>query len=252
MMAAPSTSLRTLYLLFALAMGLNFALWWITSTMQPKWPNVPPAPSQALAPLSGLGDKQFAYRLLAFPLQQWGNDGGLFTPLKDYRYDRLGHWFMALDAQDPVSNYVPYLASYYFGGTQDPEHQLRPVIDYLARAGSHSAGYKKWRWLAQAVYLAKFKYKDAPLSLDLAYKLAALPEDMPHWAHQMPAIISADMGDKETALRMMNSILSDMLKDKDKVEPQEINFVVDFICNRIYTPIEARQQKICDLLPKVK
>lgn len=228
----------------------NVGVWATTHTMQPKWLNVPPAPSPMMAPLTGLGDVQFSYRLLSFPLQQMGNEGGRFTPLKDYRYDRIGNWLMTLHTLDPVSNYAPYLASYYFGATQDPKRQLGPIIDYLVKAGQTKEGYKKWRWLAQAVYLAKFSLKDNVRALELAYELAALPGDMPHWTHQMPAIISADMGDRETALRLMNSILIDMLKDKDRTAPQEINFVVDFICNRLYSLEESRSQKICELLPK--
>lgn len=243
---------RACSFLLALALALNIGLWSVTHKMQPKWPNVPPPPPAATASLTGLGDAQFSYRLLALPLQQMGNEGGLFTPLKNYRYDRIGEWLNVLLTLDSTSNYAPHVAAFYFGATQDPKRQLRPIIEYLAKAGEAKTGYKKWRWLTQAVYLAKFKYKDDQLALSLAYRLAALPGEMPHWAHQMPAIISADMGDKETALRLMNSILVDLLKDKDHVQPQEINFVVDFICRRLYTPAEAKVQKVCELLPKAK
>jgi hypothetical protein len=227
---------------------LSILLWAVTHKMQPIWPNVPPAPSAKTAPFLGLGDAQLAYRNMAYQLQVIGNTSGQSTPLYKYDYNRLGHWFQTLHHMDGRSDYVPYLAAYYFGATQDPKRQLPPVIDYLEMAGS--APYPgKWRWLAQATFQAYHKRGDHARGMELAHKLAALPQpDMPHWAKQMPAIVAGAKGDKETAVRLMSSILMATLHDPfKKPDPVEINFMVDFICNRMLTKPEAAKNDLCQI-----
>lgn len=239
-----------IYALFVLALGLNIAMWALSNKMRPIWPNVPPVPGQETASSAGLGDTELAFRTLAFQLQQMGNEGGVSTPLYRYDYNRLGDWFHLLHDLNNQSRYVPYVAAYYFAATQDPKRQLGPVVDYLSDVGREpEAG--KWRWLAQAVYITKYKLEDHDRALRLAYDLAALPGPMPHWAKQMPAILSAEMGDRDTALRLMKSILVDMLNPVPgtaRPDPNEINFVVDFICNRLLTPIETRTDPVCSAL----
>ena len=237
---------RGIFALLLLALLLNFTLWFNTHKIQPAWPNVPPAPSKSAALFSGLGDSQLSFRLLSFPLQQMGNEGGRVTPLYMYDYNKLGAWFNVLYELDATSNYPPYLAAYYYGATQEPERQLAPVIEYLARVGQQGEN-GKWRWLAQAAYLAFHKKKEHAYAIEIAHKLAALPVEMPHWARQMPAILSAESGDNETALKLMRSILIDMVNNKD-VAPNanEINFLIDFICHRAQTPEQAQLDPVCN------
>lgn len=223
-------------------------MWLLTHRMQPIWPNIPPAPPAHSARYLGLGDAQFAYRQLAYPLQIMGNTAGQSTPLYLYDYNRLGSWLELLHRLDARSDYVPYLAAYYFGATQDPMRQLPPVIDYLARAG-HEPYAGKWRWLSQASFMAFHRRGDHTTGIRLAHQLAGLPrKDMPHWAYQMPAILSGASGDKETAVKLMSSILVATLNDPyRKADPVEVNFMVDFICNRMQTPAEARGNPLCQI-----
>ncbi len=247
-MSVVSSNRYGAYAVLAVAVFASVSLWAVTRHMQPIWPNVPPAPSVTTAPFLGLGDGELAYRNMAYQLQVIGNTSGQSTPLYLYDYTRLGHWFNVLHALDQRSDYVPYLAAYYFGATQDPKRQLGPVVDYLERAGS--APYPgKWRWLAQATYQAYHARGDHERGLQLAYKLAALPQqDMPHWAKQMPAILNGANGDKHEAVRLMSSILEATLKDPyKKPDPVEINFMVDFICNRMLSKLEAAQNELCKI-----
>lgn len=242
----PMPFLYPLYGLLVLAVLINISLWLVTHRIQPVWPNVPPAPTEEASKFLGLGDTQLAYRTLAYQLQLMGNEGGLTTPLYKYNYDRLGVWFMILHHLDPKSDYVPYVASYYFGATQRPEQQLKPVIRYLEVAGSVDAP-GKWRWLSHAVYLAQHKYKDMKWAVDLAYKLSRLQHaEMPHWARQMPAIVSAAQGDKDAAVKFMTSVLIATVNDPlRKPDPVEVNFMVEFICSRMQTAEQARANPIC-------
>ena len=206
-----------------------------------EWMNVPPAPGQAGALVMSLGDAQFSFRTINIMLQNLGNIGGRWQKLEDYNYQRLGEWFFLADELDPKSNYTPLLAGYYFSATKKPE-DLTPVIEYLARAGEHPQP-EKWRWLAQAVYLARFKQNDLAKASTLADQLSAeWHEGRPLWMKQMKAFILADAGSREAAYDLMMGILKE---DIDNLRPEEINFMTDYICNRILTPDEAIKNPVC-------
>lgn len=136
---------------------------------------------------------------------------------------------------------MPFLAAYYFSGTQNPE-QLYPVVDYLRVVGKYPEA-DKWRWLGQAVILAKHKLKNQPLALELAQELAATYRPgMPAWPKQMPAIVASDMGDKELAYSLMVEILK---SSADTMHPNEVNFMVDYICNTILSPVQKAGDALC-------
>ncbi len=133
----------------AISLALNILFWFSVRDVRAKWGNVPPAPDMKYAASMGLGDRSFAYRSNGIMIQNLGDTGGRTTPLKDYDYNALADWFFLQNALDPHSNYVPYLAGYYFSALQEPE-KYYPVLDYLEKVGSQDDG-KRWRWLAQAV-----------------------------------------------------------------------------------------------------
>ncbi|MCB1563972.1 MAG: hypothetical protein KDJ75_10395, partial [Alphaproteobacteria bacterium] len=214
--------------------------WRAVRHTQAQWTNVPPVPSVAAASMITLGDSQFAYRVIGLMLQNFGDSGGRHTPLKDYDYERLGAWFMLQEALDPRSNFTPLLAV-FFGASQDPT-LIRPVIKYLEVAGNKTEG-EKWRWLAHATYLARYKLKDMDLGYEIAVKLANLPDkDMPIWTRQMPAYVLNSRGDKEAALEIMLEILKSGL---GKLDPTEVNTTVDYICTQILEEKEALNYPLC-------
>lgn len=228
-----------------LSLMLCIMTWFGTRDIRTQWLNVPPVPSEFKAVGMGLGDKQFSHRAIGIMLQNFGNTGGRFIPLKDYNYERLADWLRLQQKLDPTSNFTPFLASYYFGATQNPE-ALRPIINYLAIAGEKTEG-EKWRWLAHAVYLSRFKLKDNKLALELAYKLAAIPnEDMPVWARQLPANILKDRGEKEAAMELILNILSE---SGDKLHPNEVNALNDYMCRQILDEEDAKRHDFCNNIP---
>ncbi|MGH1398997.1 MAG: hypothetical protein ACRBCT_07265 [Alphaproteobacteria bacterium] len=218
-----------LYAFLFLMIGGSLWTWQNTKNIQARWTNVPPTPKASFASSIGLGDAQFAYRIYSLMLQNSGNTGGRFVALKDYNYERLGKWFFLQNMLDSRSDFIPLLAAYYFGASQDSS-KIRPVIEYLGVAGN-SAEKEKWRWLAQAVYLARFKLKDTDLALKLAYKLAAIDNpDMPIWARQMPANVLNQKGEKQAALEIITGILK---ASGDKIHPNEVNALLDYACDQI-------------------
>jgi hypothetical protein len=221
---------------------LNLGLWFYSSPKLPQWANVPPAPSTVSATVAFLGDKEMAYRSVAIILQSFGNNTGQVQALKDYNYPNLGTWFDLADNLNKRSNYVPFLAAYYFGGSQDPS-ELMPVINYLRRVGAYP--YEdKWRYLGQAVFLAKHKMKDTQIALELADELAkTYKPGMPAWPLQMKAIIASEMGEKEMAYNLMVDAITNQ---KEGMDPIEINYMIDQVCNHILTPIERSKNPLCE------
>lgn len=236
-----------LYSVFALLLVANTACWLSVRHVQAKWANVPPPPSAFGASAGTLGDRQMAYRVGALMLQNFGDMGGRTTSLKDYNFEQLGQWFMLEDALDPRAVHVPYIAAFYYGGSQDGK-KLRPLIDYLAYIGQREdvherQGYQNWRWMGQAVYLARFRLGDLNLALKLANELAAsYKPGMPGWTKQMPVFVTEAQGDKKAAYALMVSILKDDAKNMQKAE---VNFMLSYICQRILTPDEAKTNSLC-------
>lgn len=230
-------------ILFFLAMlTANIGLWIYSHAKLPQWANVPPAPSALSVQSAFLGDRELAYRASVITLQNFGNLTGEVKALKDYNYDHLGQWFNLSDQLNKISDYTPFLAGYYFGASQNVE-QLYPVIAYLRKVGKYPEA-DKWRWLGQAVFLAKHRLKNDQLALELADELAATYKPgMPAWPLQMRAILASQMGDKDMAHGMMLEILK---SSSDKMDPVEVNFMVDYICNTINTPAEKAKDPLCE------
>lgn len=230
------------YLILLGVLVLNLAVWIYTSPRLPQWANVPVAPSEIGTTAAFLGDNELAYRSIAFTLQGFGNTTGQVQALKDYNYKNLGTWFDLTDKLNSRSNYVPFLAAYYFGGSQDPS-KLMPVIDYLRRVGTYPEP-DKWRYLGQAVFLAYHKMKDNDLAMELADELSkTYKPGMPGWSLQMKAILADKIGEKEMAYNLMLDALQNKKQDLD---PVEINYMVDQICNHILMPEQRKKNPLCE------
>ncbi len=208
---------------------INGLYWAFSNNMRAKWPGVPPVPSYQGALAMTLGDPQFSYRMGALTLQNLGDTGGSVTPLKDYDYQMLKHWFWLLHKMDAKSDHVSMAAAYYFGATQVPE-DINVIVDYLSEAGNNAEG-EKWRWLAHAVFLARYRMHDLEYALELAYKLADLQNpDMPIWARQMPIFVLTALGEKEAAKTIIESLLA---TESQNLHPNEVNFMQSFIEERL-------------------
>jgi len=233
---------RKIQVFIAAMLVLNMAFWLSIRDKQSSWLNVPPAPDKKYAAAYGLGDTSFAYRLNGLMIQNMGDVGGRTTPLDQYDYKTLSQWFFVQDDLDPISDFTPNLASYYFGAVQKPE-KLYPVLDYLELVGQRAQA-EKWRWLAQAVYLSRFRIKDKDRALELANVLARTEnKDVPAWVKQMPAFIMVDSGEKDAAYALMTKILQ---SSASNLHPNEIYSTKIYICTKILSEEEAKVNPLCD------
>jgi hypothetical protein len=234
-------SVFLIYTLFAALLFCNMGVWFYARPLHARWANIPPVPGHARTVAFGLGDRQFSYRIIGLMLQNFGNTDEHYIPLKDYDFNRIGAWLFLADYLDPVSDFTPTLAAYYFGATQNPA-DLPPIIDYLEKVGKRP-GLEKWRWLAQALYLARFRMHDMNRALELASELAALWQPgRPLWIKQAPVFVMTAAGDKATAYGLMLQILKD---EEGKVPRAEINSTIFFICQRILDKNTASGNPLC-------
>ena len=230
-----------LYAFFALVIALQVLAWLQVRTDQARWLNVPQVPGENGAVAFALGDRQFAYRTMGVMLQNLGDTGGRTTAFRDYDYNRLTEWFKLADKMDPHARFVPTLAAFYFSATDNPA-QLAPLAEYLHHAGNSPEG-QRWRWLAQAVYLAHYKLKDFDKAYLWAQELASIPrDDMPMWTKQMPAFVRNGQGDKQAAYDIMIEI---MRSGQHSLPREEMNAMQYYICKRILDEAQAKNDPVC-------
>ncbi len=211
-----------------------------------KWGNVPNAPSEWAYKSAFLGDISLAHRMVATLLQNFGGSGGRTIPLKEYDLEKVAEWLALGHRLEPRSNYLPFLAAYYFGATQEPEY-LEPIVDFLAEVGRGN-NKDSWRWMSNAVYTARFQLEDIDKATKLADELAAMYRPgMPALILQMPAFIKLQIGEKEASYDIMMELLK---TSADDMHPNEVNFMIDFICNRILEGSARANHPLCKELDK--
>ncbi|NDF12819.1 MAG: hypothetical protein EB060_08440 [Proteobacteria bacterium] len=222
---------------FFLFLAIQCAFWTKAHHVLPNMEVLPPLSSEVTVKASAFGDEQFYFRALGMQIQNAGDSFGRATPLKDYDFKVLRGWFGLLDTLDARSNYMPSMAAYYFSNTQKAE-DTRYIVDYLTARGDKDP-VKNWWWYAQAVTIAKYKLNDKKLALDIAYKLAAVPDStIPIWTHQMPAFILADLGETEQAIVIMMNVA----RDYDNLSQGEQNYINYFIMSN-----KDKLQKLKDI-----
>lgn len=237
----PSGSVVRLWLVFGLMIFLNGLVWLSVRDVKARWANAPPAPEAPGMRAFALGDAQFAYRQTGIMLQNLGNAGGRSEPFANYDYFHLRDWFFLARALDSRSVFVPYLAAYYFGAVEDPA-KIPPLVEYL-RAAGNAPQSRSWRWLAQAVYLARYKENNLDKAYELAVELADIQDPtLPVWAKQMPAFVLTAKGDKQGAYDILLSIMRD---SSASLPPQEINVMREYICERVLDHAQAKDNPLC-------
>jgi hypothetical protein len=213
-------------LLFA---ALQLGYWAETRNRLPEMGIVPDVPGKIAVKALSFGDEEFYFRLLALDIQNAGDTFGRFTELYKYDFRKLYAWFTLLDTLDNDSNYIPFIASYYYSQTQHVG-DVRYVVDYLYEHSWWRPGKKYW-WLAQATYLAQHKLKDNDLALKMASPLEHA-DNAPFWVRQLPAFVHEKRGEMDDAMRIIQNILQQA--KEHKIPDSEFRFMEYFIKERLH------------------
>jgi hypothetical protein len=164
---------------------------WHARNVDPKRDYLAPPPSRTEWAALSFGDEQFLYRVFALDVQDAGDTGGRIVPVKNYDFARVIGWFDTLAEMDPRSDFAIGMAGGFFGLSQNVR-DVEPIVRFMLR-DTDANPPQRWRFLFDAIYLARHRLKNNALALEVAYKLAGY--DFPGldpWATLMPAFILED------------------------------------------------------------
>lgn len=166
----------------------------------------PPA-SERLKVLS-LGEPQLLSRLSQLWLQAYDNQPGISLSFNDLDYKLVNAWLDTALKLDTSTQYPLFAASHIYAQVKDPIKK-RQITDFIRDKFVESPN-TRWRWMANAVIVAKHELKDLTLAADYANELRRLAtgSNVPHWAQQMEIFLLEDMGEYERAQLMLGALLS--------------------------------------------
>lgn len=182
----------------AVLLGAQIALAWNLRTAVPHRDLLPPPPTPRMAAVAAFGDRQFFFRRAALDLQEAGDTGGRIVPIGNYDSDAVLGWLHLLQGLDPRSVIPVSLAAWIFGFGQD-YGKVPPVIGFIREAVALDPE-RRWRFLNDAIYLAKVRVKDNRLAFDIAQQLSSYgPDVVPQIAALAPAFVLEQEGEMEKA-----------------------------------------------------
>jgi hypothetical protein len=208
---------------FALALALASQIGWQIARPPTtrSASDLPPPPAAGMLRLASIGEPAAAARLAMLYLQSFDLRAGNDVPYRDLDYGRLIGWLRAILATDPRSQYPLFAAARIYAENPDPR-KARAALEFVYREFLKDPN-RRWRWLAHAALLAKYRLKDLPLALRYASAVERLTTapDVPVWAKQMRLFILEDMDELQAAKVMLGGLLaSDQIKD-----PAELRFL---------------------------
>jgi len=183
--------------------------------------DLPPPPAPGVLRLASFGEPAAAARLAMLYVQSFDQRAGNDIPYRTLDYGRLIGWLRAILDTDPRSSYPLFAAARIYAENPDPR-KARAMLGFIYREFLKDPN-RRWRWLAHAALLAKYRLGDLPLALRYANAIDRLTtrRDVPLWARQMRIFILEDMNEIEAAKVILGGLLaSGKIKD-----PAELRFL---------------------------
>jgi hypothetical protein len=214
----PRWALPLLVLLLAAQVALHRA----TLPPAPTGADLPAPPRHEVLAVMSLAEHTAMARLLVLRLQSFTTVPGKVTPLASLNYDVVAAWLDAALRLDPWTQYPLLLAARVYGAVSQAD-KARQMFEYVAERFQHDPD-RRWPWLAHAALMAKTQLKDLPLARSYARLLRerATGAQVPDWARQMEVFILEQMGDVESAARLLKALI-----DGGQVrDPNELRFLL--------------------------
>jgi hypothetical protein len=209
------------WLALALALAAQIG-WQLTRSASPRSASdLPPPPGPGILRLASFGEPEAAARLAMLYLQSFDLRGGNDLAYRNLDYGRLVGWLQAILDTDPRSTYPLFAAARIYAENPDPR-KARIALEFVYQEFLKDPN-RRWRWLANAALLAKYRLKDLPLALRYASAIDRMTtaRDVPLWAKQMRLFILEDMDELEAAKVMLGGLLArGEIKD-----PAELRFL---------------------------
>lgn len=158
--------------------------------------------------IASLGEPVTAAKLLNLWLQAFDNQPGISLPLHALDYSVVTQWLDTILELDPDGDYPMLAAARVYGSVNDRAKQ-RAMMNFIFEKFTQDPD-KHWRWLANAVIIAKHELKDMPLALKYAEALAdsTTSKNVPYWAKDMKIIVLEDMGELEAAKVLVGGLIA--------------------------------------------
>lgn len=171
--------------------------------------------------IASLGEPVMAAKLLNLWLQAFDNQPGISIPLHALDYSVVTQWLDTILELDPNGDYPMLAAARVYGSVNDRAKQ-RVMTDFIFEKFTQDPD-KHWRWLANAVIIAKHELKDMQLALKYAEALAdsTTSENVPYWAKDMKIVVLEDMGEIEAAKVLVGGLIA----SGEITDPNELNFL---------------------------
>lgn len=171
--------------------------------------------------IASLGEPVMAAKLLNLWLQAFDNQPGISIPLHALDYSVVTQWLDTILELDPNGDYPMLAAARVYGSVND-RAKKRAMTDFIFEKFTQDPD-KHWRWLANAVIIAKHELKDMQLALKYAEALAdsTTSENVPYWAKDMKIVVLEDMGEIEAAKVLVGGLIA----SGEITDPNELNFL---------------------------
>ncbi len=194
---------------------MQICVWFFAQEIKPKYIITPFPPTQTEIEAMSFGDKQLLFRMLVFKIQNAGDAIGQYHNFNEYDYKKLRTWFEALDNIDEHSEYIPYMAAYYYSIVKNVE-KSSIIADYVTDYASQNP-QKHWRLLTTALYIYKTQI---PNSKNEMYAIGELllKQKIPMWAKALAAFFLKETGDICASFELISKVT----QDEDLTSPDNI------------------------------
>jgi hypothetical protein len=196
------------WLLLAACLAAQLAWQALPNARRSAVEDLPSAPRPIALRLASFGETAAAARLAMIYLQSFDLRAGNDIPFRRLDYARLLDWLRAILATDPRSQYPLFAAARVYAEIPD-EAKVRQVLGFIYQEFLADPNHR-WRWLAQAALVAKYRLHDMPLALRYAQALQrdTTDPDVPAWAKQMVVFMLEDMNELEAAKILLGGLLA--------------------------------------------
>ena len=209
-------------------------VWFGSYTIKPRYIITPFPPTKTEIEAMSFGDTQLLFRMLVFKIQNAGDAVGQYHNFNEYDYKKLRTWFEALDDIDDHSEYIPYMAAYYYSIVHSVE-KSKVIADYVTKYAS-SNPQKHWRLLTTALYIYKTQI---PHSENEIYAIGELllKQKIPMWAKALSAFFLKESGDICASYELIMQVTAD-----DEISSED-NIQDRFLIETLNTNIEQLKKR---------
>lgn len=197
-----------LWALLGAGLAAQFAWHALPSAARAGFEQLPPPPRPVALRLASFGETAAAARLAMIYVQSFDLRAGNGIPFRQLDYARLIDWLRVILTLDPRSQYPLFAAARVYAEVAD-ETKVREVLAFIYEEFL-AAPDSRWRWLAQAALIAKYRLHDMPLALRYATALQrdTRAKDVPLWAKHMVVFMLEDVNELEAAKIMLGGLLA--------------------------------------------